>query len=252
MVDKSTSQTLRRGLLVLDYFQGKDAEYSVKEIAKHLDISSTVTFRLVNTLVESGYLEKNVNSGKYRLGFNAYKLGLSADPHFSLQQLALPFLEQVAEKTQETVSMYVVNPLTLNGICITSLESPQEIKFSTPVGTSRSLYRGASKKVMLAFMEPPQQEQVFQRAIADGFTDIDELKKDLEKIKTDGFAHSESEVYKGAVNVSVPILSSNGRILAGISITFPVFRKEKDTVTTFSKYLIDAAKQIENSLEVVM
>ncbi|WP_224752735.1 IclR family transcriptional regulator [Metabacillus arenae] len=250
MVDKSTSQTLRRGLMLLDHFHGKDKEYSVKELANQLDISSTVTFRLVNTLVECGYLEKNNATGKYRLGFNAYKLGLNANPHFRLQQLAMPFLEKVAEKTQETVSMYVVNPLTLKGICIISLESPNEIRFSTPVGSSRPLYRGASKKGMLAFMDSAQQEQVFQRAIAEGFTKIDELKKDLEDIKNRGYAYSKGEVYNGAFNVSVPILSSKGEILAGISITFPVFREEKDTVSTFSKYLMQAANQIENALKI--
>ncbi|MCS0542519.1 IclR family transcriptional regulator, partial [Aeromonas veronii] len=249
MEDKSTSQTLRRGLLVLDQYDKKGQEYSAKELAERLDISSTVTFRLVNTLLECGYLEKNRISGKYRLGFAAYKLGLNANPHFLLQQVAMPYLEKLAEKTQETVSMHVLNPLTLKGICIVSLESPKQIKFSTPVGIIRPLYLGGSKKVLLAFMNREQQEQVFKGAIAEGFTKINELKQDLEEIKNRGYAFSEGEVYKGAFNISVPILSSKGDLLAGISITLPVYRKEMDTVSTFSKHLIETANKIEDALQ---
>jgi DNA-binding IclR family transcriptional regulator len=249
MVDKSTSQTLRRGLMVLDLFQERNVEYAVKELASQLNISSTVTFRLVNTLVECGYLTKNLSSGKYKLGFNAYKLGLYANPNFKLQQVSTPILERVAQETRETVSINVVDPITLKGICITSLESPNDIKFSTPVGLTRPLYRGASKKVILAFMEPSQQEQVFQRAISEGFKNIDDLKKDLEEIKKRGYAYSEGEVYQGAFNVSVPLFSSEGHILAGISITLPAFRVGEDTVSIFSKHLMRVASQIKVALE---
>ncbi|WP_339183404.1 IclR family transcriptional regulator [Oceanobacillus sp. FSL W7-1293] len=249
MIDKSTSQTLQRGLKILDLFDEKDKEYNVKDLSNHFGFSPTVTSRLVNTLVEGGYLSRNESNGKYRLGFNAYKLGLNANPNILLQQLATPFLEEVAEKTLETVSMYVINPITLKGICIVSIESSQQIKFSTPVGSSRPLHHGGSKKVLLAFMEQKHQEQVFQRALADGYTKIDDLKRELEEIKKRGFAYSEGEIYNGAFNISVPIFSSKQEILAGISITFPAFRREKDTINIFSEYLKEAAKQIENSLQ---
>jgi DNA-binding IclR family transcriptional regulator len=249
MTDKSTSQTLRRGLMVLDHFHGNDIEYSVKELTNKLNISSTVIFRLVNTLVESGYLTKNISTGKYRLGLNAYKLGLYANPNLRLQQVARPFLEKIAQVTRETVSLNVVDLITLEGVCIASIESSNDIKFSSPIGLSRPVYRGASRKVLLAFMEPLQQEQVFQRAISEGFTNIDELKKDLENIKLQGFAYTEGEVHEGALNVSAPVLSNDGLILAGVSIHSPVFRKEEDTVTSFSNYVIEAAKHIGNAME---
>lgn len=249
MTDKSTSQTLRRGLMLLNEYDRNNKEYSAKELANKLNFSSTSTFRLVNTLVECGYLEKNKDTEKYRLGFSSYKLGLNANPHLLLQQIAMPFLEDIAQKTKETVSMHIVDPITLKGICIISLESTHQIKFSTPVGVSRPLYVGGSKKVLLAFMNQRQQEQVFNRAIEDGFKKIDQLKEDLEQIKNRGYAYSEGKVYKGAFNISAPILPSTGIFVASISITLPVFRKEENTVSVFSEYLIDAATKIENELK---
>ncbi|MCI2256448.1 IclR family transcriptional regulator [Domibacillus sp. PGB-M46] len=249
MADKSTSQTLRRGLMVLDLFHGNNREYSVKELTDKMNISSTVTFRLVNTLVESGYLTKNSSNGKYRLGLNAYKLGLYANPNPKLQQVALPFLEKISLATKETVSLNVVDPLTLEGVCIASIESPHDIKFSWPVGLSKPVYRGASRKILLAFMEPSQQEQVFQRAISEGFTDIDQLKADLMEIKENGFAYTEGEVNEGALNVSAPVLSNDGLILAGVSIHCPVYRKNEQTVPTFSRLTMDAAKEIGDIME---
>jgi DNA-binding IclR family transcriptional regulator len=249
VADKSTAQTLRRGLMILDQFHGKDIEYSVKELTNKLDISSTVMFRLVNTLVECGYLTRNIATGKYRLGLHVYKLGLYANPNLKLQQVAKPFLERISQLTKETISLNVVDPLTLEGVCIDSIESPNDIKFSSPIGLSRAVYRGASRKVLLAYMEPSQQEQVFQMAISKGFTNIDNLKNELKKIRVQGFAHTEGEVYEGALNVSAPVLSNDGLLLAGVSIHSPVFRKGEDTVTSFANCVIEAATHIGNAME---
>ncbi|MGG0035302.1 IclR family transcriptional regulator [Priestia megaterium] len=249
MADKSTSQTLRRGLLILDLFHTHSSQLTVKEITAKLNISSTITFRLVNTLIECGYLTKDSSTGKLRLGLNSYKLGIYADPIPQLRETAMPFLEHIAQLTKETVSLNVIDPITLEGVCVASIESPHDVKFSRPVGLSRPLHKGASRKVLLAFMDPTQQELVFQKIPPTDNMDIEVLKKDLENIRIQGFSHTEGEVNEGALNVAAPILSNQGLILAGLSIHCPTYRKKDDTVEYFARLAKEASLKISSIME---
>ncbi|GLF90747.1 IclR family transcriptional regulator [Bacillus safensis] len=249
MTDKSTSQTLRRGLHILDLFHKVNKELTVKEITEKMGISTTVTFRLVNTLMECGYLTKNTSTGKIRLGLNAYKLGIYADPIPELREIAMPFIEDIAQKTKETVSLNIMDPLTKEGVCIASIESPHDVKFSRPIGLSKPIHNGASRKVLLAFMDHKQQELMIRRLSSKYEIEIDRLKVDLDQIKTKGFAYTEGEVNEGALNVAVPILSQEGHILAGLSIHCPTYRKKDDTVEYFAQLAKEAALKIERHLE---
>ncbi|KKD42655.1 IclR family transcriptional regulator [Bacillus sp. FSL L8-0167] len=249
MTDKSTSQTLRRGLHILDLFHKVNKEFTVKEITEKMGISTTVTFRLVNTLMECGYLTKNTSTGKIRLGLNAYKLGIYADPIPELREIAMPFIEDIAQKTKETVSLNIMDPVTKEGVCIASIESPHDVKFSRPIGLSKPIHKGASRKVLLAFMDHKQQELMIRRLSSKYEIEIDRLKEDLDQIKTKGFAYTEGEVNEGALNVAVPILSQEGHILAGLSIHCPTYRKKDDTVEYFAQLAKEAALEIERHVE---
>ncbi|QQK77435.1 IclR family transcriptional regulator [Salicibibacter cibarius] len=244
MADTSTSQTLRRGLKVLDLFQGDEARYRARELAEILEMSPTVTLRLLNTLVEGGYLAKDEKTGEYSLGLSAYVLGLYANPQPKLARTAMPFLKEIASETGETVSLNFFDIVKLEGVCIASIESEQVLKTSAPIGVSKPVFLGASRKVLLAFLSPLQQEQIFKKAKNEGFEKIDILKDELEVIKKLGFSNTEGEVNVGTLNVAVPVISQSGTLLASIAISCPTFRKTDTTVEYFSRLAKNAADQI--------
>jgi DNA-binding IclR family transcriptional regulator len=230
--------------MVLDCFQEDEGEYKAKDLADKLNISVTTVARLLNTLVECGYLTKDEETNKYRLGLKAFTLGIYANPQPKLHQVARPYLEKISEQTNETVSLNYINPVTLTGIIIASIESKQYLKTSATVGVSRPLYLGASRKVLLAYTFPSQREVILQKAEAESDIDIAKLKKDLEEIRNRGFAYTEEEVNKGTLNVAAPILDENGNLLAGIAISSPTLRKKQDTIQKFSHIVRKAAKEI--------
>src|SRR5579875_708953 len=152
-----TSQTLARGLQVLGCFQERGSELGIKELSQALALPQTIISRLVATLVDYGYLVQNPQTKKYTLGLTAFTLGLHATPEPQLRHVAYPYLEQLQEMTKETVSLNVVDVASMDGVCIASIDSPAQIKLTTRVGSVRPLYRGATRKVLLAYLEPLQQ-----------------------------------------------------------------------------------------------
>ena len=71
------SQSLERGLDILEAIEAENGEVGVRELARRLDLSPSIVQRLVSSLALRGYLEKNVTTARYKLGHRAVILGAS-------------------------------------------------------------------------------------------------------------------------------------------------------------------------------
>lgn len=242
-----TSQTLARGLQVLGCYRDKGSEYGIKELSFMLALPSTVVSRLVATLVEYGYLYQNPDNKKYRLGLTAFALGLRANPDLALQNAAYRLLQKLSTETNETVSLNVMNPATLEGVCIVSLESSAPVKLTTVVGSVRPLHRGATRKVLLAHFEPEELDRYLEKFHIEG-PERQDLVAELDHIRTTGYAYSEGELDSGAYAIAAPILSPTGRIMAGVAVAGPLFRLTEVTRGQFVEQVKSAAWQIRTAL----
>ncbi|RIV28119.1 IclR family transcriptional regulator [Alicyclobacillaceae bacterium I2511] len=255
MQDKTrTAQTLARGLQVLDAFRDRQkdippetpapAELGITDLVHTLHLSATVVSRLVTTLVEHGYLYQNTATKKYVLGMAAYTLGLAAVPQVQLRNTAYPHLQRLAQHTAETVSLNVVDRQSLEGVCIASIDSPAQIKLTTRVGNVRPLHRGASRKVLLAYLESWQQEQYIVR-LELCTMQADALRQELKEIHLRGYAYSEAELDVGAFAVAAPILSCEGHLLGSVAVAGPVFRK----TSALMEMWVDALNQTVTDIQ---
>lgn len=241
-----TSQTLARGLQVLDCFLlGEDRELGIKELAARLALPQTNVARLVATLVEAGYLAQHPVSRQYRLGLRAYLLGLRANPAEELRRSANPVLARLAAETGETVSLTVIDQGTLEGVCIASIDSSAQIKLTTRIGSVRPLYWGATRKVLLAFADRYEQEVVLERARSDlAPPELTRLRAELAEIRDNGFAESVEELDEGAYAISAPVLAPSGQLLAGVAVAGPVFRRTEASRQRFIQVVQEAAGDI--------
>lgn len=218
-------------------------ELGIKDLSLQLALPQTIVSRLTATLVEYGYLYQNPTTRKYRLGLAAFTLGLAADPHLELNQAAKPQLEQLARQTRESVSLTVVDEVSGDGLCIVSLDSPSEIKLTTVVGSLRPLHRGATRKVLLAYLPQAQRQDYIRRLCLNSETQT-VLLKELSDITEVGYAYSEEELDQGAFAVAAPVLTPNGVLLGGVAVLGPLFRHTEDERQSFIPLVRNAAAQI--------
>ena len=98
------AQTLRRGLSVLRLLMRTgEAGLKVGDIARRLDLNRITALRLTRTLVDEGFVVHDLVLGHYRLGPEAFAIGLAAEPGYELQRLAAPMLQTLALETGDTV-----------------------------------------------------------------------------------------------------------------------------------------------------
>ncbi len=111
------AQTLRRGLAVLKLLARVSPRgLRVSDIGRQLGLHKATAIRLTHALVEERFLVLDGADRTYRLGPEAFAVGLAAEPGYALQRLAAPHLRALALETGDWIYFSVPNGLEV--ICI--------------------------------------------------------------------------------------------------------------------------------------
>lgn len=141
-----TSQTLDRGLSVLELLAQTPEGMTITEIAHALGIGRTVVYRLVVTL-EGHSLVRRASDGRARLGLGVLALAHNAQP--LLRDLAAPVLRTLAEQSGATAYLGVVEGGEL--LMVAGAEPAQaQVRVAFRIGARSPLERGAAGRAVLA------------------------------------------------------------------------------------------------------
>ena len=102
------SQSLVRGLAILESFRPERPWMGISDIADPLGMSRSTTHRYVMTLAALGLLVQGP-SRKYKLSLRVTDLGMSALNSTGLREHSRPYLEELRQRTSYTVSLSVLD-----------------------------------------------------------------------------------------------------------------------------------------------
>lgn len=217
-MEKDNSQaairSLVRGLEILECFDETNFSLSLTDIAGKTGLSVSTISRLLQTLVQKGYLTKDIHK-KYTLGNQVYRLMRVVSNASNLRTVALPILESLRDIFNETASLYVVRDKMR--VCVESADSHQALRRSVEVGEMLPLSRGAVGYVLLAWM--PFQER--QKVIRDNPHLSEEMLSDIRKA---GFVINDGLQEPGVFAIAAPVFNSRGENLAAIAVSGPSYR----------------------------
>lgn len=140
-----TSQTLDRGLRVLEVLAGAPGGLTVTELAQRLEVNRTVVYRLVSTLEQHALLRRDTR-GKLYVGLGILHLAAAVQP--VLRDLAQPVLRQLAESVGCTAHLTVVEGHEALALAVVE-PSWTDFHVSYRVGTRHPLAQGAAGKAVL-------------------------------------------------------------------------------------------------------
>lgn len=247
-MSKSPS-TADRVLDVLLLFQESWPDLTAEEICELIDAPRSTTYRYIRILREKGFLEKSATGG-FCLGPRLLQLGRVARNRLDISEIALPFMEDIAGQTRETVLL--TRLFGSNAVCVERIEGPQSVRISFEVGQIQPLHAGASSKILLAYVDEDEWNEhlrpPLERFTEYTVTDPDVLKEQLREIRRQGYCVSESEVDLGARAVAIPIADTRGRTVAALSTAGPTFRMDDKTVEDHLGLLRSEAAKIHDQL----
>ncbi|MGG1659942.1 IclR family transcriptional regulator [Brevibacillus sp. NRS-1366] len=248
----NSMQTISRTVQILRSFSKDEKELSLAQFHHKLGLSKSSLQRILNTLVNYGFLEKDDKKKTYRLGNELYYLGKLVEEHSHLLTTTKPYLKTVRDRFGESVYLNIIENDQRK--CIAFEEGKHDLMTISYIGQTSPLYAGASAKLLLAHLPEEEMTQYLQdielKAITDAtVTDKAALQKELATIRANGYASSYGERVIGVCSVSAPIVNRWGETIAGVSISAPMIRVNDETFRKFIETIKETARQISNEFK---
>ncbi|MGN8646544.1 IclR family transcriptional regulator [Gracilibacillus sp. HCP3S3_G5_1] len=241
-------KTVDRILSLLECFTDDNPEWGVTELSIELGLYKSVVHRMLSTLEDRGYITKNPDTKKYKLGLKLFELGMVVSRQMNLKEIAKPVIEDLSQLTDETVLLTIVDGK--EGVCIEKLESGQSIKSTSQLGKRVPLYAGAPTKLLLAYLPEDTIKNIskdLKSFTKHTITDPEQLKEELLQIRRQGFCYSFSELDYGSAGVAYPIFNHQQKVIASLSVVGPEFRMQ-DRMDEISESVKKGAQTISEQL----
>ncbi|MGA0569988.1 IclR family transcriptional regulator [Variovorax sp. VNK109] len=200
---------------------------TLAELSIILESPKSSLLLLLRPLVMEAYLLHE--NGRYRLGPAIYRLAATITGARNLNSLIRPYIAELAQAVSESVYLAVLDPGM--GVCtyIEGVDSQQAVRFVLPLGQPRALYGTSAGRLLLAWQDKQWIEQYLQRtkliaATKNSIVSKDKLRKELSRIRVQGYALTVNEGHEGATGVAAPILDSSGGIWAALVVALPTHR----------------------------
>lgn len=142
-----TSQTLDRGLRILELLADSGAGPTITEIATELGVGRAVVYRLLATLEAHGLVRRDEDGGRIRLGLGVLQLSRRVQP--LLREAALPVLRRLADELGATAHLTVVDGGEALAVAVVE-PSWTDFHVAYRIGSRHPLDRGAAGRAILA------------------------------------------------------------------------------------------------------
>jgi len=218
-----------------------EGDAGVTELSLKLDLGKSTIHRLLSILSELGYVRKNGDNAKYFATLKVFEIGAMVRGRLRLVNLARPYMEDLAKKTDETVNLAFFEAGEV--VYIDKVESAETLRIDLAVGRRVPAYCTALGKVFLANLPEKDSEEYLSHQdlrplTKNTITSVDELRKSLVKIKNEGFAIDNSELDENIKCIAAPMRDESGNVIAAISIAGPSTRMTESRLNLFKKFLL--------------
>ena len=217
--DESPIKSVRKAIDVLDILADARRPLRVGEIASKLRMSVSAVSRLVATLSRRALVHQDEETGRCYLGLGLTVLGASALGRRSLDRIAMPIMDELANRIRGYVSLSrlargkvvvmraLPSPLSQHGVNLTVVAP---VHACAP---GKILCSGFSAAEILELVKSQGMDPITTHT----FTQPAQFVAAVEAGRTDGFAIDDQESAYKHRHVACPIFDHNGNVVAALS-----------------------------------
>lgn len=233
-------KTVDNALKLLEILAENEAGVSLAQLTTHVNLTRNSTFRILQTLLAKGLVERGEKAGVYRLGFCSVTLAQKMMKNKSVVNYAHPILEDLARTLNEDVYLTVLKDDDV--LFLDMVDCGQQVKTVSLLGRMVPLLTNAAGKVMKSF---DSRDVVWRRFKRKGSMELEKLDEEFREIRTKGVAVDAGGLGDGVISVAVAIRDYTGRVVGAITLIGPSFRVLADRL---EKEIIPSLKASANIL----
>ena len=244
-------RSLKKVFLLIDAFTAEAPEWTLADLARHVDMPKPTVHHIMTTLLEGGWIDRNVESKKFRLGVRLWEKGSLAIKQMGLRDIARPHVEALVRECGETVRLGILDAVDPSWVIyIDRVEGRQTVRADSGGTVRAPSYCVATGKAMLAF-QPEVLKSVFTRQLQ-GYTENTltkpaDLDRDLALTRKRGYSLNASEFHGEVVGIAAPIRNHEGRVVAAVGISAPAYRLGADVIKRIAPVVVATASGISRS-----
>ncbi|WP_181766673.1 IclR family transcriptional regulator [Streptomyces albidus (ex Kaewkla and Franco 2022)] len=223
----------------------------VAELARAMELPKSSVQRTLVTLHGAGWIRPTgATPTRWVVTTKALHVGRHATGELGLRDVALPVMEDLRRRTDETIHLAVREGSKV--VLVERLETTQPVRIILPLGQNLSMHASANGKAVLA-ADPPE---AAERYIEDGLrgftgttiTDPGRLRGELADTRERGYATNSGEWRSDVSAVASAVIGEAGLPVASISVNVPTSRMTEDARPAYGALVRNAAKQISAAL----
>lgn len=234
---------------VLEVLADARKDLGVTEIATAAGIHKATASRLLGALAASSLVERDPETRKYRIGVGLVRLAGSATARLAVIQHARPVLEDLAERTGETVNLGILDRESV--VYVDQVTGGSTVLMANWIGRRSPLHCSSSGKVLLGFGDEALREAILRgplgRLTKNTITDPVRLRAEVEKVRRQGYASSVGELEQGLNTVAAPVWLDE-RVIAAVSVSGPASRLAAREQPRLARLALDAGTAISRRM----
>ena len=249
--DRQFVVALARGLEVLRAFTPKDNILGNQDIAAITHLPKPTVSRLTHTLTRLGYLTYSERLGKYQLGTAVLSLGYAALANIGVRQIARPFMQELADYANASVSLGSRD--RLNMVYVEHCRSDATVTLRLDLGSRIPVETTAMGRALLAALPASERQYLMDHAAKHDPKNWPRIKSGIEQAVEDyrkhGFVISAGEWQSDVHAVGVPLVPPDGSPILALNCGGPAFLFDRKRLTEdLGPRLVNLVRNVEAAL----
>lgn len=251
--EKNRVPAVERALDILEYLISRNQAVAIQELAASLKLPKVSVFRIMKSLEARGYVHYQGRPGLYVLGAKIVTMGSSVSRDANLSQIANPYMFELARETGQTVQLGVLFEYQV--MYIDQIRTSDALTLIVPTRTPFAVNTSAGGKVLVSHLDTARQEEFLDKTVLDATTskaivDKRQFRKELTKVKKQGYAIDDEEFARGIRCIAAPIFNSAGENIASLGITGHTRAITRDSIPGIVSQTREMAHRISAALGV--
>lgn len=245
------SQSLVRGLNLLERLAAHPDGLALSDIAERSDLATSTTHRLLQALQSQGFITQDESLGVWRIDVKTFRIGNSFLEARDFVATSRPYLRRLTRETGETANLGVRDGAT--AVFLAQSESAQMMRMITRLGSRAPLHASGVGKALLAWLPEDELDWVLAERGLEGITantmtNPSEVRHAMAQIRHSGYACDREEHAIGLHCVAACIHNELGTPLAAISVSGPVARIPDSRLDALGELIRETAHEITAQL----
>jgi DNA-binding IclR family transcriptional regulator len=249
--ESAKSSMAEKVLLILEKIAQSEFPLTLEAISTSTGLAKPTAFRLLNTLVTQGFVERDPNGRRFQPSAKLRIMGINILSVDSIRSQRVAVMKRLVEEIGETCNFNILDGNKV--MYLDRVETSAPIRLHIDLGMRVPLHCTASGKLFLSRMTDLQVRrslgaEPFERYTDRTIIDYNGLFFELEKIRIDGYAMDDSAYLDGFIGIAVPVVNLKNKTFATITAHGPAPRMQINAIDFYLGPLKRAAQDIQNTI----